>query len=123
MVILQELKEKENQEKRREKSIPHLSNLNDDPALVGKIIHLINPGTYGEQEGGVDVVVDGLVVAPNDTAYTRWSCQSGLANPVQIVSTPPAPSNGGQITVLGKPAMRTRWMASNSSHKSGRCRY
>ena len=37
--------------------------------------------------------------APNDTAYTRWSCHSGLANHVQIVSTPPAPSNGGPITV------------------------
>ena len=38
---------------------------------------------------------------PNDTAYTRWSCHSGLANPVQIVSTPPAPSNGGPINILG----------------------
>ena len=26
-------------------------------------------------------------VAPNDTAYTRWSCHSGLVNPVQIVLT------------------------------------
>ena len=26
----------------------------------------------------------------NDTAYMRWSCHSGVANPVQIVSTPPA---------------------------------
>ena len=40
--------------------------------------------------------------APNDTAYTRWSCHSGLANPVQIVSTPPARSNGGPITVFGQ---------------------
>ena len=31
-----------------------------------------------------------LVGAPNDTAYTRWSCHSGLANHVQIVSTPTA---------------------------------
>ena len=38
--------------------------------------------------------------SPNNTAYTRWSCHSGLANPVQIVSTPPAPSNGGPITSL-----------------------
>ena len=39
-------------------------------------------------------------MAPNDTAYTRWSCHSGLTNPVQIVSTPPSPSNGGPITVF-----------------------
>ena len=34
-------------------------------------------------------------LASNDTAYTRWSCHSGLANPVQIVSTPPAPQQWG----------------------------
>ena len=38
--------------------------------------------------------------APNDTAYRRFSCQSGLANPVQIMSTHPAPSNGDPITVF-----------------------
>ena len=38
--------------------------------------------------------------ALNDTAYTRWSCHSGLANPVQIVPAPPVPSNGGPITVF-----------------------
>ena len=39
-------------------------------------------------------------MAPTNTAYTQWSCYSGLANPVQIVSTPPAPSNGSPITVF-----------------------
>ena len=39
---------------------------------------------------------------PNDTAYTRWSCHIGLTNPVQIVSTPSAPSNGDPITVFGR---------------------
>ena len=34
-----------------------------------------------------------------DTTYTRWSCHSGMANPVQIVSTLPAPRNGCPITV------------------------
>ena len=29
-------------------------------------------------------------MVPNDTAYTRCSCHSGLANPVQIVWNPPA---------------------------------
>ena len=41
-----------------------------------------------------------LSMAPNDTAYRRWSCHSGQANPVQIVSTPRAPINGGAITVF-----------------------
>ena len=58
-------------------------------------------------------------MAPNDTAYTRWSCHSGLANHVQIVATPPSPSNGGPITVLGNLAIRSRWMAGNAPHKSG----
>ena len=39
---------------------------------------------------------------------------------VQIVSNPPAPSNGGPIyRFLGMPAMRTRWMADAAAHKSG----
>ena len=29
-----------------------------------------------------------VLAAPKDTAYTRWSCHSGMANPVQIMSTP-----------------------------------
>ena len=48
-----------------------------------------------------------ILVAPNDTAYTRWSCHSGLANPVEIESPPIS--------------MRTRWMTGNAPHKSGRC--
>ena len=56
---------------------------------------------------------------PNDTAYTRWSFHGGLANPVQIVSTQ---AMGARLSFLGKPAMRTRWMAGNAPHKSGRCR-
>ena len=43
-------------------------------------------------------IADG--VYPKDTAYMRWSCHSGMAKPVQIASTPPAPSNGGTITVF-----------------------
>ena len=48
------------------------------------------------------VLEEVMVVAPNDTAYTRWSCHSGLANTVQIVSTPPVPSNGRPITLFGQ---------------------
>ena len=52
-------------------------------------------------------------LAPNDTAYTRCSSHSGLANPVQIVSTPPAPSNGYPITVLwaSRPCEPAGWLA------------
>ena len=51
--------------------------------------------------------------APNNTAYTRWSCHSGLANPVQIVSTSPAPSNGCPISVFwtSRPCGPAGWMA------------
>ena len=51
--------------------------------------------------------------APNDTAYTRWICHSGLANPVQIVSAPPAPSNGGPITTfwVSRPCGPAGWLA------------
>ena len=56
-------------------------------------------GYHQQSLGGLTVVIQRqkcIQTAPNDTAYTRWSCHSGLANPVQIVSTPPAPSNGRQ---------------------------
>ena len=66
---------------------------------------------------------DLVLMAPNDTAYTRWSCHSGLANLVQIVSTPPAPSNGAPITVFfGQAGHAAHWIAGNAPHKSGRCR-
>ena len=42
---------------------------------------------------------------------------------VQIVSNLPAHSNGVWFTIFwGKPAMRTRWMAGTTPHKSGWCR-
>ena len=41
-------------------------------------------------------------------------------NAVQIVSNLPVPNNGNPIyRFLGKPAMRTRWMADAAPHKSG----
>ena len=58
-------------------------------------------------------------MAPNDTAYKRWSCHSGAqAEDVQIVSNlPRPPAMGGPIySFLG---MRTRWMAGAAAHKSG----
>ena len=54
-----------------------------------------------------------LKMAQNDTAHTRWSCHSGLANPVEIVSTPPVPSNGDPITVFwaSRPCGPAGWLA------------
>ena len=37
---------------------------------------------------------------PYGRAYTRWSCHSGLANPVQIVSTTPAPAMRAQLRLF-----------------------
>ena len=66
--------------------------------VIGKqIVNIVS--AYAPHMG---LSVEEKDTAPNNTAYTRWSCHSGLANPVQIVSTPPAPSNGGQITIFGK---------------------
>ena len=62
-------------------------------------------------------------LAPNATTYTRWSCHSGLAFPVQMVSTPTATAMGARLPFFwGKPVMRTLWMAGTAPHKSGRCR-
>ena len=64
------------------------------------------------RKGFQDRCTDIPTMAPNNTAYTQWSCHSGLANPVQIVSTPPAPSNGCPITFwASRPCRPTRWLA------------
>ena len=52
---------------------------------------------------------DGYVVAPNGTAYRRWSCHGT--------------SSGCPIyRFLGKPVIQTHWMAGADYHKSGYCR-
>ena len=44
---------------------------------------------------------DFLDMAPKDTAYTRWSCHSSLANPVQIVyRLLPPPAMGVRLPFL-----------------------
>ena len=54
-----------------------------------------------------------ILQAPNKTGYIRWSCHMGLANPVQIVSTPPAPSNGCPIKKFwgSQPCGPAGWLA------------
>ena len=49
----------------------------------------------------------------SDTVYTPWSCHNGLANPVQIVSTPPIPSNGGRLPFFwaSRPCGHAGWLA------------
>ena len=61
-------------------------------------------------------IIDYVYGACNVVSNEWWSCHSGLANPVQIVSTPP------DYRFLDQPAMRNGWMSGNAPHKCGRCR-
>ena len=48
------------------------------------------------------------VPAPNDTAYKRWSCHSGLKLLCKLCRTSPPPAMGARFTVFwGMPGMRT----------------
>ena len=54
------------------------------------------------------------------TQHTSEELLRRLQTDMQIVSKPPAPSNGAPIfRFWGKPAMQTRWMAGTAPHKSG----
>ena len=68
----------------------------------------------------VDKAVKSHEMAPNDTAYKRWSCHIGLKLLCILCRTSPPPAMGTRFTVfLGMPAMRTRRMAGAVAHKSG----
>lgn len=45
-VYIQEQIAKEKKMAQERADIPHLWNLNEDPALTGKIVHLIKPGDH-----------------------------------------------------------------------------
>lgn len=55
--------EKEKQSEEEEKKIPHLYNLNEDPALVGKIRHMVRNGMLkignGKDGSDPDIVLNG----------------------------------------------------------------
>ena len=57
--------------------------------------------------------------APNDTAYKWWSCHSGHKLLCKLCQTFPPQQWGPDLPFLGKPAMRTRWMAGAASHRCG----
>ena len=62
--------------------------------------------------------------APNDSPQGAELSQRFWQTAVQIVSIPPATSNGVPIYLfMGKPAMLTRWKDGTVPHKSGRCRH
>ena len=65
---------------------------------------------WGKFEEKVDDVVP---LAPNDTAYKRWSCHSGLKLLCKLCRNFPSPANGGPIyRFLGMPAMQPAvWLA------------
>ena len=87
-----------------------------------KTLTLFKNGRGGGDVDGGDGDDDGDSEAPNDTTYKRWSCHSGLKPLCKLCRTSPPLAMGARFTVLGMPAMRTRWMASTVAHKSGRCR-
>ena len=47
--------------------------------------------------GAIDSAAELYHLAPNDTAYKRWSCHSGFKLLCKLCRTSPAPSNGGPI--------------------------
>ena len=56
-----------------------------------------------------NILEDHTRVAPNDTAYNRWSCHSGLKLLCKLCRTSPPPAMGARFTVFwGMPAMRTK---------------
>ena len=44
LYVTQEIRRKEQEAEEEEKRTPHLSNLNEDPALCGKLLHMIRKG-------------------------------------------------------------------------------
>ena len=62
----------------------------------------------------VEEVDDVVPLAPNDTAYKRWSCHSSYKLLCKLCQT--LPQWGPDF-----PSTRTRWMAGAAPHKSGRC--
>ena len=57
----------------------------------------VRPRTFG------CVAMGSALLAPNETAYKRWSCHSGLKHAVQIVSNLPAPIYLYHYFLLGFP--------------------
>ena len=57
------MRRKEQEAEEEEKKIPHLSNLNEDPALCGKLLHMIRKGksVLGNNKSGStpDIVLNG----------------------------------------------------------------
>ena len=63
-----------------------------------------------------------LNMAPNDTGYKQWSCHGSYKLPCKLCRKPPPSAMETQyIIFLGKPAIRTGWMAGTTPHKSGQC--
>ena len=58
------MQEREKKQEEEEKKMPHFSNLNEDPALMGKLVHLCRPGTSkvgnGKDGGTPDMLLNGL---------------------------------------------------------------
>ena len=62
------------------------------------------------------------ILAPNNTAYTRWSVTVVWQTLFQLCRPLLPPAMVARLPFLGKPAMGTRWMAGNAPPISGPCR-
>ena len=60
-----------------------------------------------------DVNVDNSSLAPNDTAYKRWNCYSGLKLLCNLCRTSPPPAMGARFTVFWacRPCGPAGWLA------------
>ena len=61
----------------------------------------------------LDEIGDELYEAPNDTAYKRWSCHSGLKLLCKLCRTSPPPAMGARCTVFWacRPCGPAGWLA------------
>ena len=61
----------------------------------------------------VEVCADYVGVAPNDTAYKRWSCHSGFKLLCKLCRTSPPPAMGARFTVFWacRPCGPAGWLA------------
>ena len=63
MLPSKEMLAREKKQEEEEKKMPHFTNLNEDPALAGKLVHLCHPGSLkiGNSKDGAtpDIALNG----------------------------------------------------------------
>ena len=102
----------------------HIEGVSESDGLLTKwngqyVLNQSNSSLHLDGIIGVEGEDNPLLTAPNDTAYKRWSCHSGLKLLCKLYRTSPPPAMAPDSPFLGMPAMRTRWIAAAVAHKSG----